>query len=101
MRDAIAMYLRTSLEDYGKAHRLLDQSFSITNQKKLIQNYLAEHEELTGLEAIEYVDDGFTGTNTNRPRFQDMLRDIEAGCIGTVIVKDLSRLGREYLQTGY
>lgn len=100
MRDAIAMYLRTSLEDYGKAHRLLDQSFSITNQKKLIQNYLAEHEDLTGSEAIEYIDDGFSGTNTNRPRFQDMLRDIEAGCVGTVIVKDLSRLGRSYLEIG-
>lgn len=100
MRDAIAMYLRTSLEDYGKVHRLLDQSFSITNQKKLIQNYLAEHEDLTGSEAIEYIDDGFSGTNTNRPRFQDMLRDIEAGCVGTVIVKDLSRLGRSYLEIG-
>lgn len=100
MRGAIAMYLRTSLEDYGKAHRLLDQSFSITNQKKLIQDYLAEHEDLTGLKAVEYIDDGFTGTNTNRPRFQDMLRDIEAGYVGTVIVKDLSRLGRSYLEIG-
>jgi len=100
MKGAIAMYLRTSLEDYGKAHRLLDQSFSITNQRKLIQNYMAGHEDLTESEVIEYIDDGFSGTNTNRPRFQDMLRDIEAGCVGTVIVKDLSRLGRSYIEIG-
>ena len=77
MKGAVAMYLRTSLEDYGKAHRLLDQSFSITNQRKLIQNYMAGHEDLTESEVIEYIDDGFSGTNTNRPRFQDMLRDME------------------------
>lgn len=100
MRDIIAMYLRTSLEDYGKANRLIDQSFSIVNQRKLIQAYLAEREELKDKETAEYVDDGFTGTNINRPRFQDMLRDIEAGRIGTVIVKDLSRLGRSYLEVG-
>lgn len=100
MRDMIAVYLRTSLEDYGKAHRLLDQSCSITNQRKLIQAYLTGHDGLKGLEAAEYVDDGFTGTNTDRPRFQDMLRDIGNGRIGVVIVKDLSRLGRSYLEVG-
>lgn len=100
MRDVIAVYLRTSLEDYGKSHRLLDQSFSIVNQRKLIQNYLAGHEDLNCLETAEYIDDGFTGTNTDRPRFQDMLRDVESGRVGTVIVKDLSRLGRSYLEVG-
>lgn len=100
MRDVISIYLRTSLEDYGKSHRLLDQSFSIVNQRKLIQAYLAEHEDLKGLKTAEYIDDGFTGTNTDRPRFQDMLRDIESGYVGVVIVKDLSRLGRSYLEVG-
>lgn len=100
MGDRIAVYLRTSLEDYGKAHRLLDQSCSITNQRKLIRAYLAEREDLKGLEAAEYVDDGFTGTNTCRPGFRDMLRDIEDGRVGSVIVKDLSRLGRSYLEVG-
>lgn len=100
MRDIISVYLRTSLEDYGKTHRLLDQSFSIVNQRKLIQAYCAEHKDLNELETVEYIDDGFTGTNTNRPRFQDMLRDIENGRIGIVIVKDLSRLGRSYLEVG-
>lgn len=100
MGNAIAIYLRTSLEDYGKAHCLRDQSFSITNQRKMIQAYLTKHEDLSGLEAVEYADDGFTGTNLDRPRFQDMLRDIERGRIGVVIVKDLSRLGRSYLEVG-
>ena len=100
MRNIIAVYLRTSLEDYGKAHRLLDQSCSITNQRKLIRTWLAEREDLKGLEAVEYIDDGFTGTNTQRPRFQDMLRDIEDGRVGSVVVKDLSRLGRSYLEVG-
>lgn len=100
MRDGISIYLRTSLEDYRKAHRLTDQSFSIANQRKLIQSYLAGREELKDKETAEYIDDGFTGTNINRPRFQDMLRDIEAGRVRTVVVKDLSRLGRSYLEVG-
>ena len=48
-----------------------------------------------------YVDDGFSGLNFQRPGFQKMLEDVEAGKIGTVITKDLSRLGRDYIQTGY
>ena len=48
-----------------------------------------------------YADDGYTGTNFNRPGFQQMLEDIEAGYVTTVIVKDMSRLGRNYLQVGY
>jgi len=96
----IAVYLRTSLEDYGKAHRLLDQSFSVVNQRALIRAFLAEHEEFRDVEVVEYIDDGYTGTNTNRPRFQDLLQDVKDGKVGVIVVKDLSRLGRSYLEVG-
>ena len=71
---------------------------SIQNQRDLLTRYAADNNY--GNVKI-YADDGYTGTNFNRPAFQDMLTDIEDNKIGTVIVKDLSRLGREYLQTGY
>lgn len=96
----LAVYLRTSLEDYGKSHRLLDQSCSILNQRKVIEDYLAGHEDIRALRPVEYIDDGFTGTNTDRPRFRDMVHDVEAGRVGCVIVKDLSRFGRNYLEVG-
>lgn len=98
--NSLAIYLRTSLEDYGKAHQLLDQSSSITNQRKVIQDYIASHRDLAALSAVEYIDDGFTGTNTDRPGFQSMMRGIEAGTTACVIVKDLSRFGRDYLSVG-
>lgn len=96
----IAVYLRTSIEDYGKAHRLLDQSLSIVNQRALIRAFLTEHEEFRDMEIVEYIDDGYTGTNTDRPRFQDLLRDVEGGKVAAIVVKDLSRLGRSYLEVG-
>ena len=96
----LAVYLRTSLEDYGKAHRLIDQSFSIVNQRKLIQDYISAHDELQHYHVVEYIDDGFTGTNMERPRFQNMIEDVKNGRIACIIVKDLSRLGRNYLEVG-
>lgn len=97
---SLAIYLRTSLEDYGKAHRLIDQSFSIGNQRKLIQEFISKHEDLRILRPVEYIDDGFTGTNMGRPRFQDMIADVKNGMVACIIVKDLSRLGRSYLEVG-
>lgn len=99
-RLALAKYLRTSLEDYGKSHQLVDQSNSIINQRKVIERYIVEHEDLNGMDTVEYIDDGYTGTNMDRPRFRDMIRDIEDGKISCIIVKDLSRLGRNYLEVG-
>ena len=73
-------------------------SNSVMNQKKLLQKYAKENH----LENPRYyVDDGYTGTNFNRPGFQKLLEDIEMGFVSTVIVKDMSRLGRDYLQVGY
>lgn len=87
-----ALYCRLSLED-GKDN----ESMSISNQKLLLKDYA----EKNGLFNCEfYVDDGFTGRNFNRPAFQRMISDIEAGKIGCVITKDLSRLGRNYIESG-
>ena len=87
-----ALYCRLSRDDGTDS-----ESNSISNQKKL----LAQKAKELGLSNTrEYVDDGYTGTNFNRPGFQQMLEDIEMGYIKTVIVKDLSRLGRDYVSVG-
>ncbi len=87
-----ALYCRLSLED-GKDN----ESMSISNQKLLLKDYA----EKNGMFNCEfYVDDGFTGRNFNRPAFQRMISDIEAGRISSVITKDLSRLGRNYIESG-
>lgn len=100
MRDLLAIYVRTSQEDYGKAHQLINQSLSITNQLKLVQDFIAKHPEFSNLTPVTYIDDGFTGTNTNRPRFQDLLQDVQDDRVAVIIFKDLSRLGRSYLEVG-
>ncbi len=89
----VAEYIRLSREDGDKA-----ESDSIGNQRKLITDYLKDKENFILYDT--YVDDGFTGTNFNRPAFMRMLGDIEAGKINCVIVKDLSRFGRDYIDTG-
>jgi DNA invertase Pin-like site-specific DNA recombinase len=88
-----ALYERLSNED-----KMEGESNSIANQKKILERYCREH----GYTAIRHYDedDGFTGTNFNRPGFQRMLADIKAGKIARVIVKDMSRFGRDYLQVG-
>ena len=87
-----AIYCRLSSED-GADH----ESMSIGNQRALLTEYV----EKQGWEVVDtYIDDGFSGTNFNRPGFKEMFSDIEAGIIGTVIVKDMSRFGRNYLEVG-
>ena len=88
-----ALYCRLSRDDGVEG-----ESNSIGTQKKLLNQYAKEH----GLDNTQfYVDDGYTGTNFNRPGFQKMIEDIELGYIAVVIVKDLSRLGRRYDMVGY
>ncbi len=88
-----ALYPRLSHED-----ELQGESNSISNQKRILETY-AKQNGFTNLRW--YTDDGFSGANFDRPGFQAMLADIEAGKVGTVIVKDMSRLGRNYLQVGF
>ena len=81
-----------SLDDGGD-----NESMSISNQKIMLRDFAEKH----GMFQYEYyVDDGYTGRNFNRPAFQRMIADIEAGKIGCVITKDLSRLGRNYIEAG-
>ena len=88
-----ALYCRLSRDD-----ELQGDSNSIVNQKKILEKYCHDH----GYTAIRHYDedDGYSGTNFNRPGFQRMLADIKAGKIKRVVVKDMSRLGRNYLQVG-
>ena len=87
-----ALYPRLSHED-----ELQGESNSISNQKRILETYAKQN----GFSNLRwYTDDGYSGANFQRPGFQAMLADIEAGKVGTVIVKDLSRLGRNYLQVG-
>lgn len=90
----VAKYMRLSREDGDDR-----ESESIENQRDIIDNYINEHEGLK--EIKEYVDDGYTGTNFNRPGFQEMLKDIDDGKIDCIITKDLSRFGRDHIDTGY
>ena len=92
----VAIYIRLSKED---ADRGYDESESIKNQKSLLTEYVQKLGAEYKLIDI-YIDPGFTGTNFNRPGFQKMIKDIEAGKINMVITKDLSRLGRDYIETG-
>ena len=88
----VGVYVRLSKEDSRAG-----ESVSIENQKLMLTKYVKE----MGWELAEvYQDDGFSGTNQNRPDFQRMLSDVKEGYINTILVKDLSRLGRNYLDVG-
>ena len=89
----VAAYLRLSVDDGDKM-----ESNSITNQKSLINLYI-EHENDLKIKDF-YIDDGFSGTDFERPDFKRMITDIERGKINTIIVKDLSRFGRNYIEVG-
>ena len=88
-----AIYCRLSRDDGTET-----ESNSIGNQKKMLTQ---KAKELGLTNTKYYVDDGYTGTNFNRPAFQELLDDIEMGYISVVIVKDLSRLGRDYVSVGH
>lgn len=100
MAEILAAYLRTSLEDFDRAHGLADQSQSIDNQRKLVMDYIRHNSEFSGFQVREFIDDGLTGTNTDRPQFQAMVNAARGGEVRCVIVKDLSRFGRNYLDVG-
>ena len=88
-----AAYIRLSREDGDK-----EESDSVGNQRKLLTEYITVEENMVLYDV--YIDDGYTGTDFNRPAFRRMIGDIEAGKVNCVAVKDLSRFGRDYIDTG-
>lgn len=88
-----ALYGRLSRDD-----ELVGDSNSIVHQKEMLAKYAKEHGFTN---TAFYIDDGFSGTNFNRPDFQRMMSDAEEGKIATIIVKDMSRFGRDYIMVGY
>ena len=105
-----AMYLRLSRDDKStsggfdvgdvtdREGNLKSESNSIGNQRELIKAFIHEQQDIELYDI--YVDDGFSGSNFNRPEFKRMISDIEAGKVNCVIVKDLSRFGRDYIESG-
>ncbi len=90
----VGAYIRLSKEDEGTNK----ESESITNQRE----YIKEYAEKNGMFIYDYyVDDGYTGSNFDRPNFKRLIKDIELGVINTVITKDTSRLGRDFIETGH
>ena len=94
----VAMYLRLSQDDEKYDKDFKAESNSISNQRLQIQDYVDKNEEMEL--AKEYVDDGYSGINFERPAFKEMMEDVITGSINCIVVKDLSRFGRDYIDSG-
>ena len=88
----IAAYLRISKQDNAE-----DESNSITNQRAMIKNYITSQSEFAGAEVVDYVDDGISGSHTDRKAYQRLMDDLKRGNVQCIIVKDLSRIGRDMI----
>ncbi len=101
MENVLALYLRSSVEQQEEKRNQnnLDESDTIANQRELLRSYAAKL-GLDGYKVVEYVDDGHTGTNFRRPAFQKLIEDARRGKIQALIVKDFSRMGRDYIGVG-
>ena len=94
----VCLYIRLSKADTDQRYKV--ESDSIANQRALLHRYLQEHREFFPYEVVEIVDDGFTGTNGNRPGFERMITFLKSGGAKLVLCKDLSRFFRDYVETG-
>lgn len=92
MKNIACMYLRLSREDGDSS-----ESNSISNQRQIIKSYAKDNDIQL---SYEYVDDGFSGSNFERPNFKNMIEDLNKGKFNIIIVKDLSRFGRDYIESG-
>lgn len=93
----VALYIRISVEDEDSRNGIRDESNSISNQRDLLRAYLKNSPEFDSSKVIELCDDGYSGTNMNRPSMQKLIAMAKAKEIDCVIVKDFSRFGRDYL----
>ena len=101
MKKHLAIYLRLSLEDMNvRSSKLSDESNSIRNQRLLVEKYISSNPELAKYPVVEYSDDGYSGTNFDRPGVQRLLTKVKSGEVVCIVVKDLSRFGRNYLEVG-
>ena len=93
----IATYIRLSVEDGDLTGGSKVESNSVVNQRMLLSEFIQSREDLKGCRVVEFCDDGYTGTNFERPGFQEMMVQVKLKQIDCIVVKDLSRFGREYL----
>ena len=98
---AVALYMRLSVEDGDVDDNTKLESNSITNQRSMLRQYIESHHDFADDEILEFVDDGFSGTNFSRPQFSAMLTEVIYKRIKCIIVKDLSRFGRNFVEAGY
>ena len=91
----IALYIRLSLEDYKY------DSMSIENQHLVLNEFVSSMPEFTDAEVLEFIDNGYSGTNFERPKVQELIELVRANQIDCIIVKDFSRFGRNSIETGY
>ncbi len=97
----LACYLRVSDEDFDLRQNVLkDESTSISAQRRLIHSYIDSKPDLRQMKIREFLDDGYSGTNFERPAIQEIFQLVSEGKISAIIVKDMSRFGRNYIETG-
>lgn len=98
-----AIYLRLSMEDdrnrVGNG-LVQEESNSISSQRKMLMEFIKEDEKLAGQETVEFCDDGFSGTSMDRPGMQKLLKEVKQGKIDCILVKDMSRFSRDYIELG-
>lgn len=95
----IAEYMRIS-DDDSDIGKKKQESDSIGNQRKVLEYYIHHNRELSGYPIREFSDDGYSGVNFNRPGIQTLLREVQKNRVSCIVVKDLSRLGRNYIEVG-
>lgn len=98
--DVVAKYIRLSDEDADTGKGVKQESNSIVSQRRLLDGFIDGNGELKKCRIIEFCDDGFSGTDFRRPGFEGLMEAVKRGEVGCIIVKDFSRLGRDYIEVG-